>query len=450
MIITELFAYKIIFVIEILFSMHLLSFYLPKKKYPVCRYILTILSCLLIAIIFPLFKNVSYSWWYSSIMFFILFTCCAISLYFVYNISIQNIFLISITAYTSQHLAYQAYNVLTTFLSIEEKLSFISYGDIPLNVNLTYLNIISFSILLIVYVIIYTIVFIIFNERINKDEAKISNFSIVLISGLILLIDIIINSIIIYSDKFQGKEVSIIICTYNILCCLMVLFLLFNILNIKQLKTELTITSQLLNKAEEQYKQNKENVDLINIKCHDLKHQIRSFGNKANISNETVKELENIINIYDSNIKTNNDALDLILTEKSLLCQKKNINLKCFADCSKLNFITEADLYSLFGNMIDNAIEAVTKIEDVNKRSISLIVRNALSCTSIFISNYYEGKIILDNNGMPKTTKLNNGYHGYGLKSIKLIVDKYNGDFKIDIKDNIFMIQILFTEQKQK
>lgn len=449
MIITELFAYKIIFVFEILFSMHLLSFYLPKKKYPVCRYILTILSCLLIAIIFPLFKNVSYSWWYSSIMFLFLFTCCAISLYFVYNISIQNIFLISITAYTSQHLAYQAYNVLTTFLSIEERLSFISYGDIPLNVNITYLNIISFSILLIVYVIIYTIVFVIFNERINKDETKISNFSIVLISGLILLIDIIINSIIIYSDKFQGKEVSIIICTYNILCCLMVLFLLFNILNIKQLKTELTITSQLLNKAEEQYKQNKENVDLINIKCHDLKHQIRNFGNKANISNETVKELENIINIYDSNIKTNNDALDLILTEKSLLCQKKNINLKCFADCSKLNFITEADLYSLFGNMIDNAIEAVTKIEDVNKRSISLIVRNALSCTSIFISNYYEGKIILDNNGMPKTTKSNNGYHGYGLKSIKLIVDKYNGDFKIDIKDNIFMIQILFTEQKQ-
>ena len=449
MIITELFAYKIIFVIEILFSMHLLSFYLPKKKYPVCRYILTILSCLLIAIIFPLFKNVSYSWWYSSIMFFILFTCCAISLYFVYNISIQNIFLISITAYTSQHLAYQAYNVLTTFLSIEEKLSFISYGDIPLNVNITYLNIISSSILLIVYVIIYTIVFVIFNERINKDEAKISNFSIVLISGLILLIDIIINSIIIYSDKFKGKEVSIIICTYNILCCLMVLFLLFNILNIKQLKTELTITSQLLNKAEEQYKQNKENVDLINIKCHDLKHQIRNFGNKANISNETVKELENIINIYDSNIKTNNDALDLILTEKSLLCQKKNINLKCFADCSKLNFITEADLYSLFGNMIDNAIEAVTKIEDVNKRSISLIVRNALSCTSIFISNYYQGKIILDNNGMPKTTKANNGYHGYGLKSIKLIVDKYDGDFKIDIKDSIFMIQILFTEQKQ-
>ena len=448
MIITELFAYKIIFVIEILFSMHLLSFYLPKKKYPVCRYILTILSCLLIAIIFPLFKNVSYSWWYSSIMFFILFTCCAISLYFVYNISIQNIFLISITAYTSQHLAYQAYNVLTTFLSIEEKLSFISYGDIPLNVNITYLNIISFSILLIVYVIIYTIVFVIFNERINKDEAKISNFSIVLISGLILLIDIIINSIIIYSDKFQGKEVSIIICTYNILCCLMVLFLLFNILNIKQLKTELTITSQLLNKAEEQYKQNKENVDLINIKCHDLKHQIREYASKSYVNKDTISGIENLINIYDSTVQTGNEVLDLILTEKSLLCQKKEILLTCLADCSKLNFISNEDLYSLFGNAIDNAIEAVVKINDKEKRSINLIIRNVHSFVTITIENYYQGEIYLNNDGLPITTKDNKDYHGFGMKSIKLLVNKYNGDLKITTKKNIFTLSILFNIEK--
>ena len=187
------------------------------------------------------------------------------------------------------------------------------------------------------------------------------------------------------------------------------------------------VTSQLLDKAEEQYKQNKENVDLINIKCHDLKHQIRGLGNKANISQDTVKELENMISIYDSTIKTNNDALDLILTEKSLFCQKNKIDLKCYADCSKLGFINESDLYSLFGNMIDNAIEAVTKIENKDKRTISLIVRNALSCTSIFISNYFEGKIRLDRNGMPITSKQNKNYHGYGLKSIKMIVDKYNG-----------------------
>ena len=100
--------------------------------------------------------------------------------------------------------------------------------------------------------------------------------------------------------------------------------------------------------------------------------------------------------------------------------------------------------------MIDNAIEAVTKIENKDKRTISLIVRNALSCTSIFISNYFEGKVKLDRNGMPITSKQNKSYHGYGLKSIKMIVDKYNGDLKIDVKDNIFIIQILFTNYYEK
>ena len=442
--ITELFAYKIVFVIEILVAMHLLSFYLPKKNYPVARYLLSIGFCILIAIFFPLLKNVSYSWWYSSLMFLILFTICAISLYFVYNVSIQNIFLIAITSYTAQHLAYQIYNILISTLDLKEKLAFVSYGDAPLNVSITQINIISFAILVIVYAIVYTIIFVIFNEKINKDETKISNFSIVLISGFVLLIDILINSIVIYNDKFKGREVSIITCTYNIICCLVVVCLLFSILNIKQLKTELIVTSQLLDKAEEQYKQNKENVDLINIKCHDLKHQIRGLGNKANISQDTVKELENMISIYDSTIKTGNEALDLILSEKSLICQKKSIKLTCLADCSKLYFVDKADLYSLFGNIIDNAIEAVSKIKDVDKRHISLIVKNINSFISISVDNYYEGNIVLGENGLPLTTKKDKDYHGFGMKSIQLVVNKYDGDLNVNVASNVFSLSIMF------
>ena len=221
----------------------------------------------------------------------------------------------------------------------------------------------------------------------------------------------------------------------------MVLFLLFNILNIKQLKTELTITSQLLNKAEEQYKQNKENVDLINIKCHDLKHQIRNFGNKANISNETVKELENIINIYDSNIKTNNDALDLILTEKSLLCQKKNINLKCFADCSKLNFITEADLYSLFGNMIDNAIEAASKV-DIEEREIKLLAKMSGNNLYLEMENPYTGNLRKQGQNY-LTTKGDKNEHGLGLRIVENIINRHSGQMIIDDKENYFRIKVL-------
>ena len=205
------------------------------------------------------------------------------------------------------------------------------------------------------------------------------------------------------------------------------------------------ITQQLLHKSEEQYSLNKENIDLINIKCHDLKHQIREFGSKENVDKNAIKELENIIKIYDSNIKTGNEALDLILTEKSLICTKNHILLKFYGDCECLSFMEKVDLYSLFGNAIDNAIEAVSKENDENLKTINLIVRGVHSLITIRVENYFTGNIILNQEGLPITTKKDRDYHGYGLKSIKYIVEKYNGDFRINIEDNIFSLSILFS-----
>ena len=224
----------------------------------------------------------------------------------------------------------------------------------------------------------------------------------------------------------------------------MVLLLQFYVMSLKQSQTDLLITSQLLYNSEEQYKQNKENIELINIKCHDLKHQIERFSQKGSFSQEESKELESLIDIYDTNVKTGNDVLDLIIKEKSLLCQKKNIKLKCYADCSKLNFITETDLYNLFGNALDNAIEAVSKINDHDKRRINLIVKNMMSFVSINVENYFDGHIELDKQGIPKTTKNNVQYHGFGMKSIKMIINKYHGDLKIVTDDDIFSLCILF------
>ena len=290
---------------------------------------------------------------------------------------------------------------------------------------------------------IYEIINEFFIEKICSKNAKVSNISIIVISSFILAIDIIFNSVVVYSN-LRNKIISIIICLYNIVCCLMVLLLQFYVMSLKQSQTDLLITSQLLYNSEEQYKQNKENIELINIKCHDLKHQIERFSQKGSFSQEESKELESMIDIYDTNVKTGNDVLDLIIKEKSLLCQKKNIKLKCYADCSKLNFITETDLYNLFGNALDNAIEAVSKINDHDKRRINLIVKNMMSFVSINVENYFEGQIELDKQGIPKTTKNNVQYHGFGMKSIKMIINKYHGDLKIVTDGDIFSLCILF------
>ena len=81
---TELGLYKIIFTLQILIAMVLFSFKRMKlKKHGVIRILISSIICLFLAFLFPLFKDISYSWWYSSLMFFILFCFCFVSMVFI-------------------------------------------------------------------------------------------------------------------------------------------------------------------------------------------------------------------------------------------------------------------------------------------------------------------------------------------------------------------------------
>lgn len=200
----------------------------------------------------------------------------------------------------------------------------------------------------------------------------------------------------------------------------------------------------------QQYKLTKETIDIINIKCHDLKHQLRTLkDHKDEVDDEYLRQLEDSITIYDSTIHTGNDALDVLLTEKNLLCKKKGIQLTSLVDGSSLSFISKADLYSLFGNALDNAIEYVEKLPNEYK-IIKLSVRNDFNCIAVKVSNYLEKEQLELSDGLPKTHKNEKQYHGYGLKSIKYIVEKYHGDFHLNTRNHEFSISILFVSPTKK
>ncbi len=440
--ITQLFIYKIIFVIEILIAMNLFSIKLKKKNHAIWRMTASILITILISVFFPLFDGFSYTWWYSSIMFLLLFIICVGAMFFIYDTSWQKIFFISITSYTIQHLSHEIYNLISLALNMTGDSKFDVYGA---EIVFWFAPVFEFIVSFAAFLVVFTIAFLLLNQRINHDDnVKVNNSMILFISALILFTDIIFNSFVIYVDDGFNQIYAYTICLYNILCCLMVLFIQFSVMNHQKVENELRITSQLLTSAEERYKESKENVNLINMKCHDLKHQIREYGKKGNINQSSIEDLENMINIYDATVKTGNETLDLILTEKSLFCQKKKIKLTCLADCSKLDFIVDSDLYSLFGNALDNAIEAVTKINDKEKRNINLIVRNVGNYISISVENYFDEELKMGENGFPITTKKDTLNHGYGIKSIQYIVEKYNGRLTISHKEDMFSLYILF------
>ena len=123
---------------------------------------------------------------------------------------------------------------------------------------------------------------------------------------------------------------------------------------------------------------------------------------------------------------------------------KNNIALHFIADGSLLNFISETDLYSLFGNIIDNAIESVMKFENKDDRVISLKVIKRNGGVFIMEENPFKGKLVFQN-GLPVTTKDNeSGFHGYGSKSIQTIVESYGGILKISDENQCFSLFAFF------
>ena len=146
--------------------------------------------------------------------------------------------------------------------------------------------------------------------------------------------------------------------------------------------------------------------------------------------------------IYDSMFQTGNKILDTILTEKKLYCEYNKINMTCIAEGEKLDFLSESELCSLFGNIVDNAVTAVSHLEEEEKRTINILVRTRGNFLSIHEENYYEGELKKSGDGF-ETTKKDKEHHGFGLKSIKMITENHHGNMSVTAEDGVFNINIL-------
>ena len=211
-----------------------------------------------------------------------------------------------------------------------------------------------------------------------------------------------------------------------------------------RVRKELEAVQNVLQNQYAQYKQSKESIELINYKYHDLKHQINLLksGADSEKAGEYLEQMEREIKIYETQNKTGNKVLDTILTSKSMHCQRHGIELKFMGEGQLLNFMEDMDISALFGNMLDNAIESVVKIKDRQKRLISLHVIQDKQFIRIRTENYCEENVQFQD-GIPITTKKDKRFHGYGMKSMKKIVEKYGGSVMAGKANNWFELKIL-------
>nr|WP_288703256.1 sensor histidine kinase [uncultured Dorea sp.] len=180
---------------------------------------------------------------------------------------------------------------------------------------------------------------------------------------------------------------------------------------------------------------------------HDMKNHIlalKKYDQEQNWSglHEYLNELSDDMLEYNFHVWTGNHMLDMILNQKRKDAQNQNTVIQIDTEVFSTLPFTDREIISLFGNLLDNALEACEKIND-KERWIKIKIKKKNLLLYIEIANALEQ--------MPKqiqkefvSNKKDNGLHGYGIKNIQDIVKKYDGLFQYKVYEDhlIFMISI--------
>lgn len=397
---------------------------LPRRRLFAARVTAYIAVLLLASSFWGPIADADYPVWLIILRYFIIFGIATAGIMFMYRCPALLAMLCGTGAYALQHFMYR----------IQSAAVYIA-GDALSS------QLIQLIVTALIFVAVYAAMYLLFIRKKFRPDADAcrKNLHIIIIDLIVVCIVVVISALF---DKYSDpSDIMYIICTlYAVISCVCIFVIIFWLMRSDSLKADNRTLERMLQLKGEQLAASKQTIDIINVKCHDMKHQIA--GLRKGVTDEGLDELERAIDIYDSSLKTGNGALDIVLAEKGLLCTDKHIRLSCVADGAVLGFLSDADVYSLFGNALDNAIRASEVLAE-DKRVISVNIKQALGLICIHIENYYSGELSFEG-GMPKTTQEDNGYHGFGIRSMHMIANKYGGYMNIDASDGVFRLDISF------
>lgn len=186
---------------------------------------------------------------------------------------------------------------------------------------------------------------------------------------------------------------------------------------------------------------------------HDLKNHLLAIRTLLQ-NHQPDKALAYIDNLsgeffaYAPAIISGNALIDGICAQKIDLAEKKGINVSVSADFSYLDAMEKVDLCILFGNLLDNALEACSAVNDGSARFIH--IRGKLVGESIVysIENSFCGELFFSQ-GVPLTTKPDQRLHGIGLQSVQLVVEKYAGTIAFSAENHVFRVVCSFPLMRQ-
>lgn len=288
-------VYKVVFMAELLVAEFLFTLRLKRRSKFWLRFAAMFVVGLLLAWLFPI---VSYNAFYSSVMFLALFAATVGGLMLCYNESFVNIAYCAVAAYTMRHMSFQFYSLYVTLVTDSGATANAIYGSSA--TTITQNTAVAVLAYFLCYFIVYTLCYTFFARRIAQDgEFVLRKPTLLIWVVLILFVDIVLNAVVVYNSNEQNflnaKVLYVNVITtyvYNILCCFFMLFIQFIMIDVQKLKRDLEVTNHIWLTERKQYQISKENIDLINRKCHDLKYQIGQIVAEGGANGNTVSKTD--------------------------------------------------------------------------------------------------------------------------------------------------------------
>lgn len=435
--------------VEALLAGHLIAIKLERKPHYWLRLFSSFLVCCLLIVCIPVIESplwavlISGTLIYSSVVILLLS-----ALMFCYSETHWTMLFCAVSGYTMQHL----------LSSVNTGIAALESPFITLNPSLTAVQYVAQ--LLIVYGLCYATVC---KAARTIGHIVVENQTMIVLTAVALCTDIIVSLYVFQlKQSTPSRPYALLLALYDVTVCICMLYLLFELAVNRSLRDNNTTMLRLLEEQRKQYALSNQLIEQVNIKTHDLKHTAALYAQlqspDTNISNlatnhriqnwqqraqvSAIQELQSTVQAYDALYHTGSDALDIVLAQKHTIMQQCHIELSCMADGAALQQLPPQDMYVLFGNVLDNAIEAVQHILPEPERLILITVRRQGNMVLIHEENPYIGQINYAY-GLPITTKENSAQtHGFGTQSMRHIVEAHHGTLAFSDNEGWFNVDI--------
>lgn len=241
------------------------------------------------------------------------------------------------------------------------------------------------------------------------------------------------------SNEVTGEVPVLALCQ---IYCVSLLYLQTELMKKRQMERKLDMMNLLCSFGAQQYAVALHNVGVVNEKCAELEEKIRQMDQylPEAFRQESRSAIQEALVACDTVVKSGNEVLDIVLTEKKLLAQSSGTQINCVADGKLLGFMETVDIYTLFSYALEMAVEEVSQIADENRRIVDLLIHESQNFAVISFCHPLRSQAV----------KSKNNLNGFKIMVLYRLLEKYHGITSIERKDGFFSMKILIPLSQNK